>query len=207
MSRRGFVGPLILLAVGFILLFNNLGIVPWEIWTTLWRYWPVILILAGLEILVCCNGSKVTYLIAILIGVIIITGSVMLAMSGVPPSDYAKNMARANLNDMDLRGRDMNFADLKGANLSNSDLDGANLNFASFEDVDLSNASLNGANLNFASFEDTNLSNASLKGANLNFANLRGTNMAGARIDGANLFGAGTSGSTICPDSRQGPCW
>ncbi len=207
MARRGFVGPLILLAIGFILLFNNLGIIPWGIWMTLWRYWPVILILTGLEIIVCCGDSKVTYLMAVLLGIIIILGSVMLAMSDVPHSDYFKNMTRANLNDTDLGGRDMNFADLKGANLSNSNLDGANLNFADLKNADLINASLNGANLNFASFEDANLSNASLNGANLNFANLKGANMAGARFDGTNLFGTGTSKSTICPDSRPGPCW
>lgn len=207
MARRGFVGPLILLAIGLILLLNNLGIIPWGIWKTLWHYWPVILILLGLEILVCCGDSKVTYLMAVLIGAIMIFGSVVLAMSGIPQSDNINNMTRASLNDTNLGGRDMNFADLKGANISNSNLDGANLNFADLKNADLINASLNGANLNFASFEDANLSNASLSGANLNFANLRGANMAGARLDGANLFGAGTSKSTICPDSRPGPCW
>ncbi|HEY9204495.1 MAG TPA: pentapeptide repeat-containing protein [Candidatus Methanoperedens sp.] len=207
MTRRGFVGPLILLTIGFILLFNNLGIIPWDIWKTLWRFWPVILILIGIEILVCCSGSKITYFLAVLFGVIVIIGTVTLALSGVPQSGYNKNPTAANLNDRDLSGWDMNFANLIGANLSNSKLDGANLNFADLRGADLTNAKLNGANLNFANIEDANLSNANLNGANLNFASLKGTNMSGAQLDGANLFGARTSISTICPDFRQGPCW
>ncbi len=207
MTRRGFVGPLILVTIGFILLFNNLGIIPWDIWKTLWRFWPVILILIGIEILVCCSGSKITYFLAVLLGVLIIVGTVILALSGVPQSGYTGNLTSANLNDTDLSGWDKNFADLVGANLSNSKLDGANLNFADLKSADLINANLNGANLNFANIENANLTNANLNGANLNFANLKGANMMGARIDGINLFGASTSKSTICPDSRPGPCW
>ncbi len=207
MTRRGFVGPLILLTIGFILLFNNLGIIPWGIWRTLWRFWPVILILIGIEIMFCCSESKITYFLGALLGVMIIVGTVMLALSGVPQSGYIKNLTAANLNDTDLSGWDMNFANLIGANLSNSKLDGANLNFANLKGVDLVNANLNGANLNFANIEDANLTNANLNGANLNFADLKGANMTGARLDGANLFGARTSKSTICPDFRSGPCW
>lgn len=38
--------------LGFLFLMNNLGILPWYIWSTLWRFWPVILILIGIQILV-----------------------------------------------------------------------------------------------------------------------------------------------------------
>lgn len=40
--KPGYVGPLLLLTIGFILLFNNIGLLPWEIWGSLWQYWPVI---------------------------------------------------------------------------------------------------------------------------------------------------------------------
>jgi hypothetical protein len=207
MTRRGFVGPLILVTIGFILLFNNLGIIPWDIWGTLWRFWPVILILIGIEIIVCRTESRITYFLGVLLGAIIIVGTVMLALSGVPQSGYIKNLASASLNDTNHSGWDMNFADLTGANLSNSNLDGANLNFANLKGVNLTNSNLNGTNLNFANIEDAKLTNANLNGSNLNFANLNGANMTGARLDGANLFGARTSKSTICPDFRSGPCW
>ncbi len=207
MTGRGFVGPLIMLTIGFILLFNNIGMIPWDIWTRLWHYWPVILILIGIETIFCCGESKTAYIMAMLLGTIVIIGAVMLANSGVPQSEYNSNMKGADLSSKDLAGWDMNFADLGKANLSYSKLDGANLNFANLKGVNLNNATLDGANLNFANLENSNLGNADLNGANLNFASLKGANMAGAIMDGANLFAAGTSVSTICPDSRPGPCW
>lgn len=46
---RHFVGPLILLGAGLLLLLNNLGQVPWSIWRDLWIYWPLLLVLLGIE--------------------------------------------------------------------------------------------------------------------------------------------------------------
>ena len=48
-GRRHLVGPLILLGAGVLLLLNNLQLLPWSIWHDLWPYWPVLLILLGLE--------------------------------------------------------------------------------------------------------------------------------------------------------------
>jgi hypothetical protein len=48
-GRRHLVGPLVLLGAGVLLLLNNLQILPWTIWRDLWPYWPVLLILIGLE--------------------------------------------------------------------------------------------------------------------------------------------------------------
>jgi len=41
--------PLTLIFVGIIFLLNNFSLLPWSIWSILWRFWPVMLILAGLE--------------------------------------------------------------------------------------------------------------------------------------------------------------
>ncbi len=50
---------LLLIFAGGMFLANNLGIIPWEIWTELWRYWPVLLILWGLRIVLGkSNGSR-----------------------------------------------------------------------------------------------------------------------------------------------------
>jgi hypothetical protein len=38
-------------AAGVLLLLNNLQIVPWSIWQTIWPYWPVLLMLLGVEAL------------------------------------------------------------------------------------------------------------------------------------------------------------
>lgn len=70
------ISALLLIAVGFMLLLNNLGILPWQIWRSLWRFWPVLLILLGLRkitegnrvgrILVNILGSATLILIIIL---------------------------------------------------------------------------------------------------------------------------------------------
>jgi len=48
--RGGSLDAILLIVIGFIFLLNNLGILSWEVWTVLWKFWPVILILAGVEI-------------------------------------------------------------------------------------------------------------------------------------------------------------
>ncbi len=40
-----------LVAVGSLLLLNTLGIIDWAVWPYLLRWWPVILIFSGLEII------------------------------------------------------------------------------------------------------------------------------------------------------------
>lgn len=47
--RRSFVGPLLLLSAGVLLLLNNLGLLPWSIWRELWPFWPLLLVFLGLE--------------------------------------------------------------------------------------------------------------------------------------------------------------
>lgn len=212
-QKKGFVGPLILLTTGIILLLNSLEILPWEIWLTLWRYWPVILILFGLEILAIQSETRLTYFLAALICMVIIGGSIFLALKGIPQhQEYFKDISGKDLNGMDLEGEDLNFARLESVNLSNSNMNGVNMNFADLENADLRNSSLNGANLNFASMKKADLSNADMQGINMNFANLENANLSGASMSGANLKfaklkGAITSSSTTCPDNRFGPCW
>ncbi len=49
--RHSFVGPLILIVVGALFLLSNLGLLTWGFWDTMWRFWPVILVLIGIEVL------------------------------------------------------------------------------------------------------------------------------------------------------------
>ncbi len=228
MTRRpGYVGPLLLLVIGFILLFNELGLLQWGEWNSLWRYWPVLLILWGMEILARNTESDVMYFVIIFLSIILIIGTVFLAWNGYPPQDRMEKDQWETIDKSNLEGKDFNFANLENADLNNSFLNGANMNFAGMKDANFSNSSLNGinmnfadlryakldntamkgANLNFAIMENADLINADLDGANLNFANLDGANMTGARLNGANHAFAGTSRSTICPDSNMGPCW
>lgn len=50
-KRISLLGPVLLIAVGVVLLLNTLGILDWSIWWRLLRLWPVLLIAAGLDLL------------------------------------------------------------------------------------------------------------------------------------------------------------
>jgi len=227
MKRRpGFILPLLLITIGFILLLNKLGWVQWVSWGSLVHYWPVIFILWGIEIIGRHSESDALYFAAVFLSIVVIIGTIWLASNGYPPSKGDKltnfifnnrnpenkdfnfaNLDNADFNDSKLNGADMNFASMKYANFSNSTLSGANMNFAQLQYAKLDNVNLEGANLNFADLNNADLRNSVLDGANLNFVSLDGANMSGARLNGANHAFTGTSKSTICPDSKNGPCW
>ncbi|MFH1087582.1 MAG: DUF5668 domain-containing protein [Chloroflexota bacterium] len=42
---------IIVLFAGVVLLLQNLGFLPWGFWMSLWRFWPVLIIIMGLNIL------------------------------------------------------------------------------------------------------------------------------------------------------------
>jgi len=67
MQRRPrIVAPLILILAGVLFLFNNFGLLPWGMWGALWRFWPLILVLLGLEIIVGRAPAWVSVLAVIL---------------------------------------------------------------------------------------------------------------------------------------------
>jgi len=47
--RRSLFGPLLLIILGMVFLLNNLGIFPGSMWNNLVRFWPVLLIIIGLD--------------------------------------------------------------------------------------------------------------------------------------------------------------
>jgi hypothetical protein len=49
--RGGVVGPLLLIFIGAVFLLQNTGYLPPTFWMNLWRLWPLILVLVGLEFL------------------------------------------------------------------------------------------------------------------------------------------------------------
>ncbi|RJR25472.1 hypothetical protein C4578_01560 [Candidatus Microgenomates bacterium] len=48
---NGVTWAVFLIFAGVILLLNNLGLVSWSVWASLWKFWPLILVLGGLEII------------------------------------------------------------------------------------------------------------------------------------------------------------
>ena len=86
--RPGVAGPLILIAIGVLLLLNQMGRLQWDIWMTLWRFWPVIFILIGVDILVSASHSTLAYVVGLLLAIVIIGGSVayIVWQGGVAPA-------------------------------------------------------------------------------------------------------------------------
>ncbi|OGY29602.1 MAG: hypothetical protein A3F35_02900 [Candidatus Woykebacteria bacterium RIFCSPHIGHO2_12_FULL_45_10] len=70
-GNRSSLAPFILVFLGSIFLLNNFGVLPWSIWLSLWKFWPVLLILIGVELLVGRTASFRTILIlAVLIFIV-----------------------------------------------------------------------------------------------------------------------------------------
>lgn len=79
--RKGqLVGPAFSISLGTILLLNTLGMLGWDIWWTLFRLWPIILIAIGLE-LVFGRRSKIGEVVAALLVVGVVVGA--LSLNGV----------------------------------------------------------------------------------------------------------------------------
>ncbi len=68
MLKKFKLAPFLLISLGAIFLLNNFGILPWSIWTNLWKFWPVLLILIGIEFIIGQTISlKTTVILLILI--------------------------------------------------------------------------------------------------------------------------------------------
>jgi hypothetical protein len=74
-ERHGLVWPVILIGAGVVLLLNNLGILPWGIWQTLFGLWPVLLIAAGLDLLLGRHSAWGALLAALLV-LVVLAGAV-----------------------------------------------------------------------------------------------------------------------------------
>jgi uncharacterized protein YjbI with pentapeptide repeats len=104
-------------------------------------------------------------------------------------------LARTDLRGADLEDANLAWADLTGAHLEEADLDGANLKEAylagaHLEGADLSGANVKGAYLMRANLERAHLGGAHLEGAHLDGAHLKDTRLGGAHLKGAYLIGA-----------------
>lgn len=69
--RGGLVGPVVMVALGLVLLLNNLGVLDWNIWAVLLRMWPVLLIAAGIDLLIGRRSTLGSLLALVLIVAVI----------------------------------------------------------------------------------------------------------------------------------------
>jgi hypothetical protein len=52
----GILGGILLVFLGIVFLLTNLGLVPSSIWSELWKFWPVLVILLGIRMLAGRNA-------------------------------------------------------------------------------------------------------------------------------------------------------
>jgi hypothetical protein len=70
-------GPLILITLGLVFLMANLGMLGTNPWRLLWQWWPLILVLVGLEIFIGVLG-RWSYVLSALLGVLVVIGTLAL---------------------------------------------------------------------------------------------------------------------------------
>jgi len=187
--RPGFTGPLILITLGFLLLSNNLGLIPHGFFGMLWRFWPVLLILLGLDVLAGQGDSKTTYVLGALLAIAIICGVIAVTWIDAPLLQRdLTDTDRDDLSGMHLEGMNRFFSDMSHKNLSGAHLEGANLLFVDMSNANLEGAHLNGANIIFADMTGANLKYADVDGADLIFVDLSGADLEGTDIEKADLF-------------------
>jgi len=81
-GRGGFpLWGLVLVALGVIFLLQNLDVIGWDIWGTLWRFWPVLLVLIGLNILLAGRTPWLMFGITLVVLVGIVVAAVVIERS------------------------------------------------------------------------------------------------------------------------------
>ena len=70
--RSSIVLPSILILLGILLLLYNLGLVDWNVWAAIARFWPLILVALGLELIL--GRGSISRSIVIIIILVIISG-------------------------------------------------------------------------------------------------------------------------------------
>ncbi len=109
-SRRpGLIGPLILITAGVLFLLANLDLLPFTFWEIAARFWPLLLILIGLDILIG-RRSVVGAVIVLILWLALIGGAIWLAS----PQGRAYLPSAATVTDNVVQP----LGDIKSASLS-----------------------------------------------------------------------------------------
>lgn len=85
LGKKGtdFTGALLLITAGCVLLLNNFGILSWDVWDMVWRFWPLFLILLGLQLVFGKRGLG--RMIVTIIGIILIVLVFVVSIASVNP--------------------------------------------------------------------------------------------------------------------------
>lgn len=90
--RDGFVGPLVAIGLGTVLLLGNLGYLSNVSWTLLLRFWPIFLIAIGLDLLIG-RHSVVSAVIGVVMGLVLVAGIAWAAVNMAGPRTDLRSQA------------------------------------------------------------------------------------------------------------------
>lgn len=85
--RGGFALPLVLVALGIILLLNNLGCLSWQVWEHIGRLWPILLIAIGVDLMIGRGAFR--WWLALLVFVAILACAGLVLLEVVAPGAWA----------------------------------------------------------------------------------------------------------------------
>ena len=72
--RPPILGPAILIGIGVLALLQNYGQLPGNFWQTVWRLWPIILVLIGVEIII--GQVRMPWLLSFLLALAVIAATI-----------------------------------------------------------------------------------------------------------------------------------
>jgi hypothetical protein len=95
--RGGVVGPLVLIFIGGVFLLQNAGYLPPNFWLNLWRLWPLVLVLAGIELLL---AHRIPWLALVGLAAIVLVLGALASGSSLHPSPTAAAITRMSQTDL-----------------------------------------------------------------------------------------------------------
>jgi len=104
----GVVWALLLITLGIVLLLNNLGVLPWSIWSILVRLWPVLLVALGVDLLLGRDRPAVGIVVATLVTLLIVGVALIVAIAPASVGTFgaAVGATRREAFDVPLGGVD-----------------------------------------------------------------------------------------------------
>lgn len=82
MNRKPIFWGIIVILLGLILLANNFQILPWRVWVELLRFWPVILIAIGVDLIFRKSSLSFLQILSPLLIIAAIGGAIYLSQTG-----------------------------------------------------------------------------------------------------------------------------
>ena len=98
--RVNLAGPLILITMGLVFLMANMGLLGASPWQLLWRWWPLILVVVGLEVLLGVLG-RWSYALSAVLGILVVIATLVLVaflllnpQAGVGSPEYTSRLTQ-----------------------------------------------------------------------------------------------------------------